>query len=48
MKIISWNVNGIRAILKKGFMDWVNEANADVICQKLKSIGGACIVMRNR
>jgi len=32
MKIISWNVNGIRAILKKGFMDWVNEANADVIC----------------
>ncbi len=32
MKIISWNVNGIRAGHKKGFLDWVAEAKADVIC----------------
>ena len=32
MKIYSWNVNGIRAAEKKGFLDWLNAANADVIC----------------
>lgn len=32
MKIYSWNVNGIRAILKKGFLPWFEKTNADVIC----------------
>ena len=32
MKIISWNVNGIRAILKKGFLDFINDFNPDIIC----------------
>lgn len=32
MKIISWNVNGIRAVQKKGFLEWVDEVKADVIC----------------
>lgn len=32
MKIISYNVNGIRAAIKKGFIDWIQEENADVIC----------------
>jgi len=32
MKIISYNVNGIRAALKKGFLDWLQIANPDVIC----------------
>lgn len=32
MKIISYNVNGIRAALKKGFIDWLKAANPDVIC----------------
>ena len=32
MKLVSWNVNGIRAILKKGFLDYVAEARADVVC----------------
>lgn len=32
MKIISWNVNGIRAISKKGFHDFVQEIDADIIC----------------
>ena len=32
MKIISYNVNGIRAALKKGFLNWLTQANPDVIC----------------
>jgi len=32
MKIISYNVNGIRAALSKGFIDWLIQANPDVIC----------------
>jgi exodeoxyribonuclease-3 len=30
--LLSWNVNGIRAIAKKGFLDWVQIENADIIC----------------
>lgn len=30
MKLISWNVNGIRACMGKGFLDFFNEANADI------------------
>ncbi|MDP2656115.1 MAG: exodeoxyribonuclease III [bacterium] len=32
MKIISWNVNGIRAILGKGFLDFVDAEAPDVLC----------------
>jgi len=32
MKIISWNVNGIRAIMKKDFQKSVTELNADILC----------------
>ena len=32
MKLISWNVNGIRAAIKKGFYDFAKEQNPDVIC----------------
>lgn len=32
MKLISWNVNGIRACLQKGFMDFFTEADADIFC----------------
>ena len=32
MKFISWNVNGIRACVKKGFLDFFNEADADIFC----------------
>ena len=32
MKFISWNVNGIRAVLKKGFYDFLEEQNPDIIC----------------
>ncbi|MDC0571313.1 exodeoxyribonuclease III [Flavobacteriaceae bacterium] len=38
MKIISYNVNGIRAALKKGFLEWLVAANPDVIClQEIKA-----------
>ena len=38
MKIVSYNVNGIRAAIKKGFYDWVKEEQPDVICiQELKA-----------
>lgn len=32
MKLISWNVNGLRACMTKGFADFLAEANPDVIC----------------
>jgi exodeoxyribonuclease III len=32
MKLISWNVNGIRAALKKGFMNFFDQIDADVFC----------------
>ena len=32
MKFISWNVNGIRACVKKGFLDFFKEADADIFC----------------
>jgi exodeoxyribonuclease-3 len=38
MKIISYNVNGIRAAISKGFIDWLQQANPDVIClQEIKA-----------
>lgn len=37
MKLVSWNVNGIRAALKKGFMDFFNDVDADIFClQEIK------------
>ena len=32
MKLISWNVNGLRACMQKGFMEYFNEADADIFC----------------
>ena len=38
MKITTWNVNGLRALLKKGAWDWVQKENPDVLClQEIKS-----------
>ena len=39
MKIISYNVNGIRAAVKKGFIDWLIKENPDIIClQEIKAL----------
>ena len=32
MKIISWNINGIRAINGKGFLGWLEKSGGDVVC----------------
>lgn len=32
MKLVSWNVNGIRACVKKGFLDYFQEVDADIFC----------------
>jgi len=32
MRIVSWNVNGIRAVEKHGFMDWLARENPDILC----------------
>ena len=41
MKLISWNVNGIRAALKKGLLDFMQGCGADVIClQETKAQAG--------
>jgi exodeoxyribonuclease-3 len=39
MKIISWNVNGIRAIDRKGFFDWFKNESPDILClQEIKAM----------
>jgi len=39
MKIVTYNVNGIRAAMKKGFVEWLMEENADVVClQEVKAL----------
>jgi exodeoxyribonuclease-3 len=38
MRIISYNVNGLRAAITKGFLDWLQQSNPDVIClQEIKA-----------
>jgi exodeoxyribonuclease-3 len=32
LKFLSWNINGIRAIYKKGFLDWFKNENPDILC----------------
>jgi len=32
MKLLSWNVNGIRSVYKKGFLDWFWTQDADIVC----------------
>ncbi|WP_405268663.1 exodeoxyribonuclease III [Cellulophaga sp. Ld12] len=39
MKIVSYNVNGIRAAINKGFIDWLKAVNPDVVClQEIKAM----------
>lgn len=39
MKIISYNVNGIRAAIKNGFLEWLTQASPDIIClQEIKAL----------
>lgn len=48
MKMISWNVNGIRACIKKGFMDYFNEIDWDIFCmQEIKAQEGQVEIPSN-
>ena len=48
MKIFSWNVNGVRAIEKKGFLEWIENEDPDIICiqetkAKVEQLGSSLI-----
>ncbi|MBD3296737.1 MAG: exodeoxyribonuclease III, partial [Candidatus Omnitrophica bacterium] len=32
MRVISWNVNGIRAAVRKGFNEWLEKEDPDILC----------------
>lgn len=41
MKLVSWNVNGLRAVLGKGFLEYLTGTNPDVLClQEIKCVPG--------
>jgi len=41
MKLVSWNVNGLRACVRKGFLDYFIDINADILCvQEIKLQAG--------
>lgn len=44
MKILSWNVNGIRAVIKKGFLDFLKKEEPDVLCLQEIKINDAAIL----
>lgn len=45
MKLISWNVNGLRAVIKKGFFDSMELMNPDIIClQEIKMQEGQAVI----
>ena len=38
MRLVSWNVNGIRAAIRNGFFDWFKQDSADLVClQEVKA-----------
>ena len=41
MKLISWNVNGLRACVQKGFLDIFKELDADMFCIQEQTPGRA-------
>lgn len=46
MKLVSWNVNGIRACVKKGFLDFFEETEADIFCiQETKMQEGQLVMV---
>lgn len=38
MKVVSWNVNGLRAVYKRNFLEWLTQTDADIVClQEVRS-----------
>ena len=48
MKLISWNVNGLRACVKKGFEDFFKEADADIFCVQETKLQEGQIMQRKK
>jgi len=44
MKIISWNVNGLRAVLKKGFLNFLTQEKPDILCLQEIKISATAII----
>ena len=44
MKLISWNVNGLRACVQKGFLEYFQQVDADVFCIQAVSYTHLCKV----
>lgn len=40
MKITSWNVNGLRAIMKKGFVEWIDDFKPEIVCLQETKLQG--------
>lgn len=47
MKLISWNVNGLRACVTKGFYTYLKETNADIFCVQETKLQEGQILMEN-
>ena len=45
MKLISWNVNGLRACVEKGFLSFFKEADADIFCIQESKLSEGQIVL---
>ncbi len=39
MRVFSWNINGLRAVLKKGFLDWLEASGGDVVALQRPAAG---------
>ena len=48
MKIITYNVNGLRAAVSKGLPEWLAQENPDILCLKLWAISLISILRRRR
>jgi exodeoxyribonuclease-3 len=42
--LISWNVNGIRAAERKGFLEWINKGKYDIICTQETKVSDPCVL----
>ena len=47
MKLLSWNINGLRAVIKKGFIDFLNTENPDILCLQEIKIAEAARLKEN-
>jgi exodeoxyribonuclease-3 len=48
VKLISWNINGIRAAIRKGLFDWIEQASPDILCLQETKIQAHQLTKRMR